>query len=703
MTTGLQPLQQLAEWYNIELSYYDDQGRLVQATPESLLIVLQILGAGVDRIEQAGDALRARRPAQWRQVAEPVVVAWEGKAGEVALRMPARQATGPLGCRLELESGETRFWTCQVGDLPVVDAAEVEGVSYRVQRLALPGPLPLGYHRLGLQLPGSAHACLVLAAPERAYAPPGPPLHTWGGFLPMYAARSARNWGAGDFTDLENLITWTQARGGGIVGTLPFLAAFLDEPFEPSPYSPASRLFWNEFFLDATRIPELECNPRARDLIASTEFRAAVAAQQAQDLVDYRGQMAHKRRVLEHLAASFFAEPGNRLESFRKFVADHPRVEDYARFRATGEQLRRSWWAWPDRLRDGDLRASDYDEAARRYHLYVQWVADEQLRALSARATQNGPGLYLDYPLGVNPDSYDVWRRRSSFAQGISAGAPPDSFFTLGQDWGFPPLHPENIRIDGFGYLRDCLRHNMQYAGILRIDHMMGLHRFFWVPKNLGPRHGVYVRYPVDELYAVFCLESVRNKTVLVGEDLGTVPPAVRPAMERHHIHRLYVGQYEARADGKGPLGSPPAGSIAGMNTHDMPTFTAFWRGLDLADRQSLGLFDEAGRRHEEERRQYIRDSMLWFFRQRGLLGDDITPPALFKACLQFLASSPAAVVLANLEDLWQATLPQNTPGTWHERPNWQRKAQVPIDRFDEQPQVRDILQALDRAIRDSK
>ncbi len=274
------------------------------------------------------------------------------------------------------------------------------------------------------------------------------------------------------------------------------------------------------------------------------------------------------------------------------------------RFRAAGEQQKATWWNWPERMREGEIRPGDYDEASRRYHLYVQFLAQEQLRALAETAGKTGPGLYLDFPLGVNSDSYDVWRERSVFALGVSGGAPPDNFFNKGQAWGFPPIHPENQRAQGYRYLRACLALHMQLAGMLRIDHMMGLHRLYWVPRELGPKDGVYVRYQSEELYAVYSLESNRHQTILVGEDLGTVPPQVRPAMARHAVRRLYVGQFEMQPDPQLAFKLPAPGAVASMNTHDTPTFSGFWTSLDIDDRQAMGLLDDDGVQHEKARRR---------------------------------------------------------------------------------------------------
>jgi 4-alpha-glucanotransferase len=691
-------LGDLAKSYGVQTTYQDDRGKVIEASAEALVTVLRTFGAPLERVEGAAEALRARTQSVWRQVIEPVHVAADGRIGDLPVRLPATLASSKLACRLVTESGEITEWSVAVEVLPVTEVTEVERVTYRIHRLPLPA-LPIGYHHLTIVIGGKEYECLVIGAPTRAYTP-ATPIKTWGGFLPLYAVRSARDWGAGDFADLEALIAKINGLGGGLVGTLPLLAAFLDEPFEPSPYSPASRLFWNEFYLAIDRIPDLEQSAAARQLLSSTAVINERAELRSKKLVDYRNVMVLKRRVLEELAATFFSGSGPRQAAFEKFVTSNPRVEDYARFRATCENRRKSWWSWTGPAHDGSLQAGDYDDKARRYHLYVQWQADEQLRHLSEKARGEGPGLYLDLPLGVNPDSYDVWRDRKSFAIGISAGAPPDVFFTKGQDWGFPPLHPENIRADGYRYLRDYLRHHMQYAGMLRIDHLMGLHRLYWVPQDLGPRHGVYVRYPAEELYAIYSLESNRYRTVLVGEDLGTVPDYVRPAMAKHSVHRLYVAQYEAQPEPERALPAPAPGAVASLNTHDMPTFAAFWTGADLKDREGMGLLDDEGVRRESERRAAMRSGILGKLRSAGWLGRDEDLQSVLRACLQYLANGDAQVVLANLEDTWGELEPQNRPGTWREKPNWQMKASVPLEEFESLPGFVTMLRAVDRASR---
>jgi len=688
-------LGRLARAYGVQTAYYDITHKRVQASPDTLLAVLRALGAPLTKAEEARDALRERERARWRRPCEPVVVAWDGGPAEISLRLPRTLSDARIGLSLRLEDGGVLNLPCDLSLLPAAQGTEVEGERYVVKTVDLPDGLPLGYHRLTAEVGGKTAETLVIAAPRKAYAPREEGGDKdWGVFLPLYALNSRRSLGSGDLTDLADLMEWVSGLGGKVVGTLPLLAAFLSEPFNPSPYAPASRLFWNEFYLDVARVPEFSSCAPARELLSSPGFCDEVDALRAAPLVDYRRGMALKRRVIRELARSFFSgsDPG-RQESFREFLAENPDGEGYAVFRATGEKQRSPWPAWPAALRDGAIPPEAYDEEEKRCHLYAQFVFEEQFGALSKRFRERGEALYLDLPLGVSYDSYDVWRNRDLFVLSVSAGAPPDDFFTQGQDWGFPPMHPQRGREEGFRYFRACLRHQFRHADILRIDHVMGLHRFFWVPRGMTAREGTYVGYPAEDLYAVLTLESHRNRVRIVGEDLGTVPPYVRPAMARHGLSRMFVVQFGLSPDPAKVTLLVPAESLACVNTHDMPTFASFWGGLDIDDRIDLGLLDEEGGRGERERRSRVKDTLAAFLRRKGRLqGAGTGAEPVLAACLSYLAASKAAVVIANLEDLYGETNPQNVPGTWKERPNWLRKARHGFEAFREMP---DVIRAL--------
>lgn len=660
-------LHQLARLYGVEINYYDGMGRLRQATEHSLLAILRALGAPVDELRDVESALREYRQEQWRRCCEPVVVAWDDEPACLELNFPVDRADGLAECRLELESGEERCWTIDITRLSVVQVTVVEDVGYMVKQLVLPVYLPWGYHRFQLIRTNLSCETLIIVAPRRAHGAN----RIWGGFLPLYALHSQRSLGTGDLTDLENLLRWIQELGGDIIGTLPLLAAFMDEPFNPSPYAPVSRLFWNELYLDVTRIPEFERCPHAQSLLNSAAFRKEIEILNTAPLVDYRRVMAAKRKILKHLARCCFAEDSERQKALWSWVRDYPAAQDYARFRAAVEAQKAGWPVWPERMRDGTLRQGDYDPEVERYHLYVQWVAREQLQTLSQR---HRDGLYLDLPLGVDSAGYDVWRERTVFSLEVSTGAPPDAFFTRGQDWGFSPLHPERIREQGYRYFIACLRHHMQYAGVLRLDHVAGLQRLFWVPKDLGPCEGIYVRYRAEEFYAILTLESHRHKTALVGEDLGTVPSSVRTAMDRHNVYRMYILPFQQQ--GGGGLNSVPTDSLASLNTHDMPPFSSFWAERDAGDRMSL----------------------VTFLKEEGWLEtENVNVEAVLRACLKYLAASPARILLVNLEDLWLEMAPQNVPGTIDEHPNWRRKARCTLETLSQAPRCVEILREVSR------
>jgi 4-alpha-glucanotransferase len=533
---------------------------------------------------------------------------------------------------------------------------------------------------------------LLISAPRRAWRPEGAP-RTWGLFAPLYALHSARSWGAGDFQDLEDLAMWAGEQGCRTVATLPLLPAFLDRPPEPSPYAPISRLAWNEFYLDVTRVPEFAgCSaPWARE----------VQALRATESVDYRRVMRVKRAALQIMSDSLFAGSNARRRSLEQFVRERRHVQDYARFRAAGERYGTDWRQWPQPLRDGRVRPNDVELRAVRYHLYVQWLADEQMHALCEHVRRGGVGLCLDLPLGVHPDGYDCWRYRDAFALGATTGAPPDPFFTRGQNWGFPPPHPQALRRQQYEYVIAYLRHHMRHAAALRIDHVMGLHRLYWIPQGFEARDGVYARYPADELYAILCLESHRHRTLIVGENLGTVPAFVNRQLGRHGIQKLFVAQFQIAADARHALPKVPRNCVASLNTHDLPMFAGFWGGRDIDDRFALGLLDARMRQQERRTRGALKITLAGFLRKRGLLaGDGCDVQQVLAALLRFLGGSAARLVLVNIEDLWGELRPQNTPGTHRERPNWTRKARYALEDMPQMRAVTQTLEALDAARR---
>jgi alpha-1,4-glucan:alpha-1,4-glucan 6-glycosyltransferase len=682
VTTGrteaeVRALHELAATAGVTASYTDGLGQPREARPDVLLAVLQRLGVPIDHVADAPQAHAELTARGAGAGLEPVIVAWDGTAHHTTLRLhgaPAGSAAGwEAECLLELEDGTVRRWLAPlvsrrpgVGSAAADAAATFDGPpSGPTAELTLPAALPLGYHRLVVQLGRDHWDALVISAPRRAH--PGPleeGARPWGVFLPLHALRTARTRGIADLSDLDAMAAWAGGHGAQVVATLPLLAGYADRPCEPSPYLPVSRRFWHELHVD--------------ELAAGAP---ASTAPPPTGLVDHAAAMRGRRAALEVLAA----DPGDAWEAaLARFRTAHPLVDDYARFRAAVERHGHQWRRWPQRLRSGLIPADAVDPDVEHLHRFAQCVAEHQMADLAARLDARGQSLYLDLPVGVHGDGFDVWHDPHLFVTGVSVGAPPDPLFTGGQSWGQPPLDPKAARLSGHTYLRECLAHHLRHAGILRIDHVMGLHRLFWVPEGAAATDGVYVRYPAEEQWAVVCLESHRHACAVVGEDLGTVPPEVDEALTEHRVRGMVVGQFWLRADPWHPLRELRPGKVAALNTHDTPTFAGFWAGDDLARFASLGLLDDEQLVVEQEARDTQVEAVATW------AGSD-DPAVARDRLLDELAQADGNLVIVNVEDLWLEPEPQNVPGTAGGT-NWRRLAAHPLEEFDAQPGAVDAL-----------
>jgi 4-alpha-glucanotransferase len=696
-STTTRRLVLLARMHGVQRSYWNIFGERKTAGPEALLATLRALAVPVDGLGDVEEAIIETRRSYWQQLCAPVHVFWDGHGGQIVLRIPDRLARHALRCQLRAEGGAERTWEVAIGDLPVRRNATFDGQGISTRLLPLPDDLAFDYYELSLAAGDVSAQCLLIVAPTRIPTPENSA--EWGVFLPLYALRSRRSFGIGDLTDLEDLLRWVVSLGGDTIGTLPLLPVFLDAPHHASPYSAASRLFWNELYVDPTAAPELHESPEAQALLASTEFQQKADDLNRSDLVPYADVAALRLQVLGALADSFFASTESsdeRHAEYRRFMEDHPQVARYAAFRAAMESAGGPWPTWPQRLSEGRLEPADGRESVRRLICYSQWLAHEQLARVAATAAGLEASLYLDLPVGVPYDSYDVWCQKDLFAE-ASTGAPPDTFFIGGQDWGFPPLHPQALRRQGYRYLIDSLRHHLQFARRLRIDHIMSCQRLFFIPPGFEAPQGVYVHYRTEEMLAIFCLEANRHGAMIIGEDLGTVPDPVREAMHRHGMHRMYALQTELTGNHDHALPSPSPQSLASLNTHDMPPFAAFLKGADIDDLATLGHLDEDRARGEKHQRDARVGALIHFLRFHGWLeGDTVEAVDLVSACARWLADSPAGSVIVALEDLWGELVPQNVPGTTTERPNWRRRARKSLEQMKSDPGVHAVLEAVD-------
>jgi 4-alpha-glucanotransferase len=672
-------LRDLARAAGIDADYKDWRGHPTSASDDAVRQALIAITPDLGIDIRSPNAARELEVARWRRFVPEVVLAWDGKA-IIPFHVPA-DVNGDWECEVTTHEGRTFHARGRLFDLPADGHAHPGGKVHCVRRAAIDLDRQLGYHTLRWTVYGESGDALVIAAPTAGYGTPGCGFRRWGVFAPVYGLASPQSGQAGDLANLRVLMDQVAARGGSYVAVLPLLAAFLDEPYAFSPYSPASRLFWNELYLDLGKLAE------ALDM----KLPSAPPPIRVDEPIDYRAHYRWRRPIIDAMAKNRAAD-----ESFANGIAAWARQTDawdYAAFRAIGEVQRTGWQRWPAGLRDGTRIATSRAEAisigeaagiapevlAPRVdtHIFSQWMMQTQLEQLQGGRVS----LYLDLPVGVNSDAYEVWRQRQLFLLDLSAGAPPDALFLGGQNWGLPPLSPAAMRRDRYRYFINCVRHHMSVAGMLRIDHVMGLFRLYCVPSGRPATDGVYIRYPHEELIAVLALESLRNLCIIAGEDLGTVPEHVRPTMTRHGMFRLHVGQWSfPNRPGQAPEPSP-AEAVASLNTHDTATFAGWWRGADIDDKRDLGLIDDHAAHQERRLREQQKEAILAFASSTGApepVRDTLTEVERAMVSMTTdLATGPAEIVLVALDDLVLDPIPHNVPGTVEQRPNWQRRIQA--------------------------
>ena len=630
-------LAALCEQRGIALFYYDIWGTRRDVPEAGLRALLRAMGVTVEQPGAAqavllAGALGQKDPEEVGPLPPVLVLGEDAQPGNIPIL--AQQDSGAWHWELQEECGRTHSGICRsAGD----------GAGPRIE---LPVLAP-GYHRVTVYR-GESKRCAtqLVIAPSRCHLPPvveggG---RVWGWAVQVYALRSRRNWGMGDFTDLENLVRLASRHGAGFVGLNPLHALHPDNPAHASPYSPSSRRFLDVFYIDVEAVAEFAEATAVRRQVASRAFQERLAELRAAELVDYVGVAAAKLPVLEKLYVHFRrknlspsprsrgrrGDSGDGIDPSRALAAEGGEADDattargaafrefqrsgglalrrYALYEALQEHFRRldsntsGWTQWPEAYRDPGSRAviefaRDHAERVEFFE-YLQWLADLQLAHAQAVAREcgMGVGLYCDLAVSVDLGGADVWAECDLYACEASAGCPPDDFNLRGQDWGLPPMLPDALRERGYAPFIAVLRANMRRAGALRIDHVMGLARLFWVPRGGTPEAGGYVAYPFEDLLGIVALESRRSGCMVIGEDLGTVPDEVREGMARKGVLSYRVLYFSRRhTDGYGDIYVPPnefpADALVTATTHDLATLAGFWEGIDLDIRARLDLF----------------------------------------------------------------------------------------------------------------
>lgn len=533
---------------------------------------------------------------------------------------------------------------------------------------ALPRDLPLGYHVLSTR--NSAEPMRLIVAPPRC---PLPPRRGWGWAAQVYATRSTESWGMGDLSDLRRLGRWASRLGAGMVLINPLSAPLPFATQQASPYCASSRRFLNPLYLRVEDIPGAEA--LGPDL---TRLASAGRALNRDRLIDRERVFALKMEALERL----WERDAGRDPDFDRYVTEGgPSLRDFAIFSALAERHKSGFRGWPAEYGRPAAPAVAAFAAAHarrvRFHQWLQWRADTQL----ARACVE-TRVMQDLPIGVDPDGADAWAWQDSLATGASVGAPPDRYVKRGQDWGLPPFVPHRLRALGYQPFVETIRAALRHAGGLRIDHVMGLFRLFWVPTGSTPAEGGYVRYPADDLLAIVALESHRADAFVVGEDLGTVEAGVRERLAEHGVLSYRVMWFE-----DGPTSTYPALAMAAVTTHDLPTIAGLWTGADIAEQHALGLEPN--------------EPAFAAIRQRLSAATGIPPGSpsadVIGATHRLLADAPSLLVTATLDDALGVPERPNVPGTTRERPNWSIALPAPLETLEATPLALRIATALAR------
>ncbi|OAH15263.1 4-alpha-glucanotransferase [Streptomyces jeddahensis] len=644
------PLARLAALHGVATSYSPSPGRTVQAPDSAVVAALAALGVDASTPEAVRHALEAREAELRERLLPPTVVGRQGPE-------PAALADLPPGTRLRIETEQGENRSSATG-------------------------LPPGFHTVHATAPdGRTARAHLIVAPDRV---PGPAGRTYGILVQLYSLLSERSWGMGDLGDLTELAAWAgRSLGAGFIQVNPLHAAVPGPPTDPSPYRPSSRRFPDPVHLRIEDIPEYPYLPapdreKAHGLLErAAALRASVLDKGA--LIDRDAVWALKREALE-LVRDVPLGPGRRA-AYRDFLAaEGQALQDHATWCALAEVHGSDWHTWPDGLKDPRSAETARAREALRdrvgFHSLLAWLTDAQLATAQRTAQDAGMpiGLVHDLAVGVHPGGADAWALQDHLAAGMTVGAPPDAFNARGQDWGLPPWRPDRLAASGYAPYRDLLHALFRHAGALRIDHVMGLFRLWWIPQGRPPTEGTYVRYDAEAMLAVLALEAERAGALVIGEDLGTVEPGVRETLHERGMLGTSVLWFERDWDGSG-LPLPPeewrADCLATATTHDLPSTASRFTGDHVELRAELGLLT---RPVDEERAEAAADVGEWraLLERLGLLpGGPGDEEEEIRAVHRFLLRTPARMIGLWLPDTVGDRRPQNLPGTWDQYPNW--------------------------------
>jgi len=705
----LAALDQAADLWGIEREFWDIWGKRHETPPQAQKGVLKSLGVDTSSEDSIERAFSDRQWRDWSRPLAPTIVAVDSTPLEIPVRIPSELQSATATIEMRLENGMSERFDVPLGNAPATGEIKLRGRHFVGKKLSWPGKVVLGHHSISLKI-GQQPACdaRVIVCPARVYVPDWLAYRRIAGLaVSLYALRSSRNWGCGDFTDLESLADWAARElCVSFLGLNPLHAIANRQPFNVSPYLPNCSYYRNLIYLDIERIDDFTGSRWARRLMASERLRQEIAALRSSELVEYERVHRLKVRFLKILFRQFLQEFRHDTPRSREFRAYLEREGDllhrFAAHSVLDEAMHKrdrnvwNWPSWPEPYRNPESPATrEFAEQHWRsvlFHKYVQWQVDVQLEAAQKYARKRGLriGLYHDLALATDRFGCDLWSHRDFYVSGCRVGSPPDNFAPEGQDWAFPPPNSECHYADSYRLFAESIRRICRHGGALRIDHVMRFFRLFWIPDGMNATEGTYVQDRFEDLLHILALESLRNKVVVIGEDLGTVPGFVRKTLERFGIlsYRLFYFEQDKRGRFRRPT-EYPRQALVSVTTHDLPTLAGFWQNRDIEARRNAGVIAESAYYRMLEERVKEKQKMLELLFDLRLLPDWLPRNArdlpelsgeLQNAVVGFLASSPSMMMVLNQEDLFKETEQQNLPGTTSEYPNWRRKMRYSIE-----------------------
>ncbi|EMY32404.1 4-alpha-glucanotransferase [Arthrobacter crystallopoietes BAB-32] len=679
----LAKLHRLAATYGVGTSFTGWSGKPQEVAADTLVKVLDALGVSASTNDLLDSSLADAELSPWRRMLPPAVVIAEGKEALVPVHVPHGAAV-----KLWIVAEDSQEYPVQQRD-PGMEPRDVDGVPTRRVLFALPRNLPLGWHTLHADSDGAVAQTALIVVPDRL-ATTGmlEQCRGWGLAAQLYSVRSQRSWGIGDFGDLADLAALSAERGADYVLVNPLHAAEPAPPLQPSPYSPSTRRFFNPLYLRIEAIEELAyLQPKERERVEKLAAKAQRLNHSA-DLLDRDRVYELKLEALELLHQA--KRSPAREQAYQAFLRESGAgLEDFALWCALREDLAADDPVWhdPAAAPDTAFAQGKRRKLAKRigFHSWLQWLCDEQLESAQRAAKLAGMrlGVVHDLAVGADLSSADAWMLRGVLAPGMSVGAPPDMYNQLGQDWSQPPWHPQRLAEAGYVPFRNMLRTVLRHAGGIRVDHILGLFRLWWVPEGNLPIDGAYVTYDHEALIGILALEAQRAGAVVIGEDLGTFEPWVRDYLADRGILGTSILWFEN--DGGAPL--PPekyrAQCLASVNTHDLPPTAGYLAGEHVALRDGLGLLQQSAAEELAAHEKSVQ-SVLDVARERGLLpeGTDATEEQQIEALHLLLAQTPAMLLGVSLVDTTGDRRVQNQPGTTGEQyPNWRLPLADPAGR----------------------